>query len=448
MTTSDNRGVSVISTVGPLTYIVSDGHTEQAYARLSDVPDIEQFEPALLENAKREMESLRRRERHAQVQRRLDEMLTASEALTSGKSETTIPALAATETEDTAENQRLSVPASERLAFPWRFAMGGRSPGLAYDGFRIALVGNGDQVVALDPANGSVLWQTDRFPVLAAPPVIDGDTMLIAGGDQYLWALDVNTGAIRTRVSLSASPTASPTVIGALAVIPTADGYLTALDYSAGDQVWRKKFSQPIFGPVTTDGQALYVAGHDCHIRAWPTDPDKLFISSDESWSFRARKWFDNAPTIYDNSLFVGGYDGRLHHLDRRTGKNRGYWYYQAGGMIKGRPAVSDDAVVFGCYDGFVYAIDVRTRKERWPAYEAGSAIKAGVLILGSIVYAASRDGVLHMIDLRNGQGVGTYATGGAINVTPVAAGRFVIVGSDNGAVCAVDRNTLTGPEH
>jgi len=318
--------------------------------------------------------------------------------------------------------------------------MGGRSPGLAYDGFRIAVVGNGDQVVALDPANGGVLWRTSEFPVLtAAPPVIDGDTMLIAGGDQHLWALDVNTGAISRRVSLNATPTASPTVIGSLAVIPTADGCLTGIDYHSGGQAWRKKFSQPIFGPVTTDGRALYVAGHDCHIRAWRTDPERQSISNYESWSFRARKWFDNAPAIYGNSLFVGGYDGRLHHLDRRKGKNRRYWYYQAGGMIKGKLAVSDDVVAFGCYDGFVYVIDMRTRQERWPAYRAGSAIKAGVLILGSIVYAASRDGVLHMIDLRNGQGIGTYATGGAINVTPVAAGRFVIVGSDNGAVSAVD---------
>jgi outer membrane protein assembly factor BamB len=396
------------------------------------------------EAARRETEEKTRRETEPTP----EPLRAKADALTSGQPQTTILALT-TETSDTVENQQLSDPTSGRLTFPWRFAMGGRSPGLAYDGFRIAVVGNGDQVVALDPANGGVLWRTSEFPVLtAAPPVIDEDTMLIAGGDQHLWALDVNTGAIRRRVSLNATPTAAPIVIGSLAVIPTADGCLTGIDYHSGDQAWRKKFSQPIFGPVTTDGRALYVAGHDCHIRAWRTDPEKQSISNYESWSFRARKWFDNAPAIYGNSLFVGGYDGRLHHLDRRKGKNRRYWYYQAGGMIKGKLAVSDDVVAFGCYDGFVYAIDMRTRQERWPAYQAGSAIKAGVLILGSIVYAASRDGVLHMIDLRNGQGIGTYATGGAINVTPVAVGRFVIVGSDNGAVSAVDGKTLTGPAH
>jgi hypothetical protein len=72
--------IDVKSSAGPLRYIVYDGQTEQAYASLTDVPDIDQFEPALVENARQEMESLRKSERRTQIQRRLDELLKASES--------------------------------------------------------------------------------------------------------------------------------------------------------------------------------------------------------------------------------------------------------------------------------------------------------------------------------------------------------------------------------
>jgi hypothetical protein len=78
---SNNRHIQVRSTDGPLRFMVSDGQTERTYARLDDIPDIDQFKPALVENARQEMESLRERERLAQVHRRLDEMLKVSESL-------------------------------------------------------------------------------------------------------------------------------------------------------------------------------------------------------------------------------------------------------------------------------------------------------------------------------------------------------------------------------
>jgi energy-coupling factor transporter ATP-binding protein EcfA2 len=75
------REVKVSSTVGPSIFVVNDGRTKQSYANLDDAPDIDQFRPALLANAEREIEFRRRSERHDRVQKRLDEMFKSSEKL-------------------------------------------------------------------------------------------------------------------------------------------------------------------------------------------------------------------------------------------------------------------------------------------------------------------------------------------------------------------------------
>jgi outer membrane protein assembly factor BamB len=327
--------------------------------------------------------------------------------------------------------------AGERVR-PWRFTIGGGSPGVVFDGSHIFVTGN-DQVVAVDSIDGQPLWKSREFPVASGiAPVMNGDTVLVASADHHLWVLASDTGAVRRRIPLHAEPSAAPTVMGGLPMVPTHDGCLTAVHTDSGRQQWRVRFDQPIFSPVATDGRIFYIAGHDCHVRAWAPDSYRAPPNDWEVWAFRARKWFDASPTIHRNSVFIGGYDGRLHRLDRDHGRERGYWYYQAGGMIKGTAAVSRGTVIFGCYDSYVYGIDILTGQERWPRYHAGDAIKAGVLVHGATIYAASRDGVLHLIDPRTGQGIWQYHVGAPVEVTPIAAGRLVVVGDSNGVVHAI----------
>jgi hypothetical protein len=75
LSSSGNEGrVEVYRDPGPLQYVVSDGNTEQTYSSLDDVPDIDAFEPGLVQIARDEMEAQQRRRRTAARRQRLDEM--------------------------------------------------------------------------------------------------------------------------------------------------------------------------------------------------------------------------------------------------------------------------------------------------------------------------------------------------------------------------------------
>jgi outer membrane protein assembly factor BamB len=327
-------------------------------------------------------------------------------------------------------------PRVSREVIPWRFYLGGTAPAPAYADGRVIVTGGADQVVALDLISGRPLWQ-GRFPLLhGVAPVVLGDTALVAGSDNYLRLLSLETGSLLHLYELTAPPTAPPTVAGELIVVPTADAHLVALGRGSGKQIFRRKLSQPVHSAVVASRDVLYVAGHDCHVRAWSTD-------GTERWSFRSRKWFDASPLVVD-SLFIGGYDGRLHQLSLGTGQPRGY--FQAGDRIKGTAAVGSNTVVFGCYNGALYALDTTTLDLRW-TYPTGPApLRAAPIIHGNSVYVAGRDGVTHAIALRNGIPRWRYRTGGAVNVTPMIAGPFLVVGADDGNVYALDTQDGRGP--
>lgn len=72
---TSHGSIYVESTQGPIRYIVSDSGGKKAYAALEDVPEVEEFKPALLRHFKQQIERLRREERRAQVRKRLDQML-------------------------------------------------------------------------------------------------------------------------------------------------------------------------------------------------------------------------------------------------------------------------------------------------------------------------------------------------------------------------------------
>lgn len=318
---------------------------------------------------------------------------------------------------------------------PWRFYVGG-TPAPADAPPYVLLTGNVDQVVTLDQSNGQLQWRRE-FPVLhGSAPTISGASALVAGGDSRLWSLDVTTGETHWQADLQAVPTAAPTVAGTTVVVPTRDGCVTTLDFHSGNQLWRKELSQPVHGPIATDGRALYFGGHDCNVRAWSVDGAEL-------WAFRTRKWFDAPPAIHGDSLFIGGYDCRLYRLDRATGELD--WHRPAGARIKGTPTVCGDLVVFGAYDGVVYALDKKSGASRW-TYEVGSAIKASPVVRGTVVYVGARDGLLHAIGARDGRSLWRYETGGAVNSTPVSTGSLLVVGSDDGYLYALDGDSGDGP--
>ncbi|WP_195892493.1 outer membrane protein assembly factor BamB family protein [Halopiger goleimassiliensis] len=81
-------------------------------------------------------------------------------------------------------------------------------------------------------------------------------------------------------------------------------------------------------------------------------------------------KQVDTAPTIVDDTIYVGCDDGVgsetgvLCAFESETGSER--WRFETGDEISGAPAVVDGTVLVGSEDGICYAVDAADGTERW----------------------------------------------------------------------------------
>lgn len=82
-------------------------------------------------------------------------------------------------------------------------------------------------------------------------------------------------------------------------------------------------------------------------------------------WSIRTGAPNVAAPLVRDNTVFVGGSDGKFRALDAATGSVK--WTFDSlGGFVESRPAVSARAVLFGAWDEHLYALSRQTGKVLW----------------------------------------------------------------------------------
>lgn len=81
-------------------------------------------------------------------------------------------------------------------------------------------------------------------------------------------------------------------------------------------------------------------------------------------WKFKigGEKYF--GPAVANQTVYVGGSDGKLYAINAATGKKK--WHFDTGKRISSTPTVSGGAVYFGSFDGYLYCINARTGKAKW----------------------------------------------------------------------------------
>lgn len=120
-------------------------------------------------------------------------------------------------------------------------------------------------------------------------------------------------------------------------------------------------------------------------------------------------------------------------------------WQAQLDGNIAAAPAIGSDLVYIATQGGNLYALDKDTGSERWQI-QLTAQIAGGPIISGSILYAGgllsgesdSGVGVLALNAL-DGHELWRYTVSGSSMTAPLLYGNFLIFGSDNDTVYAVD---------
>jgi len=137
--------------------------------------------------------------------------------------------------------------------------------------------------------------------------------------------------------------------------VSTARG-LYALDADTGDTKWRYDSEMPMGHSPTVIGDTLYVGGFDKKVHAINA------LNGKRKWVFEGSlAGFDTNPVVVNNRVFLGGRDGYFYSLNARNGKL--VWRYPESGKdpigpITFSAAYKDNTLYFAANDNYAYALN------------------------------------------------------------------------------------------
>lgn len=328
---------------------------------------------------------------------------------------------------------------------------------IAADG-RLFALNTESEVTAMDAAGGRTLWRADVRKEYEDDPVIGGglshnDGMLyVTAGFDELLALSPEDGKILWRVKLTGPARAAPTILDNRVYVSTLNNSVLALDAKNGAVLWEYSAIGESAGLL---GAAAPAVTRDIVVPAF---------SSGEIYALRVENgsvaWSDNLasiqrlgglggladikglPVIYNEIVYAVSFGGKMVAIDERNGER--IWQKDIGGAQT--PWVAGNAVFIVSSDNMVASLDSAKGTVRWvrqlSRFEDNEARKGaiswtGPLLAGGRLILASSDGRLLEISAQDGSVLRETDIGKPVLIPPIIAGDTLYLLSEDGSLLA-----------
>jgi len=304
----------------------------------------------------------------------------------------------------------------------WRFATGGER-----------------RYTAAGLANPPTQVVSDAFDVFTSSPAIVKQTVYVGSGDRSIYALDAATGKMKWRFRTGDGVHTSPAVWNGTVYAGSWDGKLYALDAASGKLRWtfathRDPKMPGMIGipssPAIAGGIA-YFGSRDAHTYAVDATTGRLRWKHDEGGS-----WVVGSPAVANGVVYVTTSDElKLFALDAATGARRFAVPYRTYAF--GSPSFAAGSIYFGTFDGILHAVDTRLGREVASFRTAASRTNASKA-LGS-------DGKMRPDTYGDGsaaatvRGIDRLFSLGSFLSSPAIADKTLYVGSTDGNVYALE---------
>ncbi len=220
----------------------------------------------------------------------------------------------------------------------------------------------------------------------------------------------------------------TPAISGAVAYFGTNDGYLVALDLLTQKPKWSFDLGgYPVRASPAIADRTVYLANG---FSVFAIDAD----TGTQRWKFPMDYAGESSPTVAGGVVYVASKENHLYAIDANTGKQ--LWFYKTDGLLFSSPSVSDKFVVIGGDDGDLFALDRENGRLVWKL-TLDSGIYSTPAIDGARVYVTTKNKTTVAVDLATGAEIWNYPVGGS--ASPAVTDGVVYVGSDDGAIYAID---------
>lgn len=267
----------------------------------------------------------------------------------------------------------------------------------------------------------TIRWRYESNQTSNLTPAADKTTVFLPLAGGTLVALNAADGKLMWKAEaggeLSASPTSDDrSVYAATKYSEPAQGHvhgtLRALSKSTGVTLWMRTLPAPIEGSLVVGEQGLFAGSSNGQVYAFDKQTGLTL------WSNQYSERFASQPLLSGQLIYLGSDGGSLLALDQATG--RLVWQYRTRGAIQGPIAVANGIVYFGSGDGYVYAFNELRAELLWRR-RTGAAVQSVAAVENGLL-AASLDNFVYFLSLRKGALVWRRQLPGRISARPVTA--------------------------
>jgi eukaryotic-like serine/threonine-protein kinase len=226
---------------------------------------------------------------------------------------------------------------------------------------------------AVDRKNGKLKWKFTTGNEIAGSVALVGENIIFGSHDSFLYCLKASDHSVAWKFPTENFVNCSTAVEGNYTFIAGCDTKVRVIDIREGKQVYEVPLGEGAYliASPAVIGNMLYVGTHDGRVVGVDWKEQRVvwtFIDEAHPLEYRS------SAAVTDKFVILGGYDKKLHCLDRATGKE--VWNYQTRGHVESSPAVVGERVFFGSGDGNVYAVTLKEGKKVWQ-FRAGRSITA-----------------------------------------------------------------------
>lgn len=241
--------------------------------------------------------------------------------------------------------------------------------------------------------------------VLAAPKVQASptkrvpDVVVIGSEDGNIYIIDPWTGELLNSVS-----TGSPIVVAPMLYTQSGGFWEVTGGNVSGNEFGFFHYNSdfrtnyrwaPIRASISAPHRPYrdiwYIANDDGRLDRW----DFQGPWPDPAWTFRADDKIRSSPTLVDDHVVVGSWDGSLYGLIAESGELD--WTLDTDAKIDSTPAGANGSVFVGSTDGVVYGVNTETGDIRW-RYEDIGPVRSSPAVVDQTVYVGSDDGYVNAI--------------------------------------------------
>lgn len=325
---------------------------------------------------------------------------------------------------------------------------------------RLYLSTQDNRVVALNPDDGSIIWEHPTVAPLDSSPAVAGGMVYVGLRNRRVIALDANTGAMVWEFKTEENPTTgSPLVKDGVVYIGSNDGHIYALDALTGEKRWSHETRDWIDNTPALSDDLLAVSSFDGRVTIYDTDTGKRrfsFRGFNRLVMASPVIMEDMVYVAYRNGLVTGinlreeevlmysrWYRFRLQMwlwgMTDHPGLPKGVqWVYRTGTVIEHTPAVDANVIYVPVEGGRLHAIDRLTGKRVWVFNSEADWLSTPTLVENAILLTDSK-GNLRAIDKDSGQEQWSKPIAESITSTPVLAGGTLYLASKDGNLYAVE---------